>query len=346
MELAAQVIKINFLPPKWYKLDATNRLDPKWPAGKTIDYADTVQGRGARLGVLCVNSLGFRGRERRLKDEREPGRLRVYCLGSSTTFGWGATTDDATYPAQLELCLKPRFPNQSVEVINAGIPGNGSHDELGILKADLDKLRPDLVVIASGWPDWSHYMMPGNANPQSSSNGLVAAIKRSGSFYCAEYLRDQFIPRPTPPSEEELSHRKGLEHFRAEVLKLFKNNLSEMIRICREHQTPVIVAGMASPLRVEPEALSPLARTQAANRLHVLANATFANLRQGILNFDQAIAESCGAQGAAYVEPESLPRDPRLFFDGVHMTDEGYAALATSLSAPVATALQNGALKP
>jgi lysophospholipase L1-like esterase len=339
MEGLAQAVKIFVLPPKWYKLDTTHRLDPNWPAGKTIDYADVVRGRGARLGKLSVNSLGFRGPERKLGDERKPGRLRVYCLGSSTTFGWGASTDSATYPAQLELCLKALLANESVEVINAGIPGNGSHDELGILQEDLVVLQPDVVVICSGWPDWTHYVTPETA-PPSRETGLIAALKRSGSFSCAEYFRDQFIPRPSPPSEEELARRVGMDHFRNDVLDLFSNNLSEMIQCCKKQGATPLVVGMASPFRAELSQWSPRVRSQSASRLYVLSKATHENLRQGVLDFDRAFSQVCKNCEAAFIGSELLPKDPRYFFDGVHMTDEGYAAFAQALAPIVADAVK------
>ena len=199
LELTAQAIKINLLPPKWYKIDATSRLDPKWPVGKTIDYADIVKGRGARLGTLNVNSLGFRGKERRLSDERAPGRLRVYCLGSSTTFGWGATTDGATYPAQLEEYLKMMLPKLNVEVINAGVPGNSSNDELKILEADLVALKPDIVVICSGWPDWSHYVMPPpTANTQQGPNAFRRVDSAFGRLHLRGVLARPVYSAPVP----------------------------------------------------------------------------------------------------------------------------------------------------
>jgi lysophospholipase L1-like esterase len=331
LELGAQAVKTYVLPRKWAKIDATNRMAPQ-PLDD-IDYADTVEGRGARLGKLSVNSLGLRGPEPKLSNDHQAGRLRVYCLGSSTTFGWGASTDAATYPAQLEGQLKTLLPQQQVEVINAGVPGNNSESEYQILKQDLPRLKPDVVILWSGWPDWAHYLStPSKAKRNRLTDDAINAFQKTGSCRCAEYLRDLILPRPAPPSEEELQKRAGLKKYRAEVLDQFSKKLAEMIALCKQQDAQPVVLGLASPLRVEPEKLSPIARRQAANRLHALPDASHADLYRGVLDFDQTLLETTQKTPAKYIDPNQLPEDPELFFDGVHMNDSGYAALARAVA--------------
>ena len=75
-----------------------------------------------------------------------------------------------------------------------------------------------------------------------------------------------------------------------------------------------------------------------ANCLHALTSATFQNLRQGILDFDAASGVFCQMCGVPFIAPEFLPSDPMLFFDGTHMTDLGYSALARCIAPQVARA--------
>lgn len=364
LELMAQAVKAYVLPPKWWKVAATDRLEPGYKG--PIDYADTVEGRGARLGVLCVNSLGFRGPERRLSNERAPNRLLIYCLGSSTTFGWGASADAKTYPAQLDKNIlarlkssslenggqggspygiqRPSHPisqvlpfqwEKSLEVINAGVPGNNSQSELRILEQDLPSLKPDIVILWSGWPDWGHYMQPTGRKIKHARDPL-ALLKKSASYRCCEYLRDLITARPAPPSDRELAARTGLGGFRTEALEKFRVNLEKMIGLCRKHATFPVVLGLATPLRMDPSTLSPLARSQAANRLNAFPNATQLELQKGILDFDAAIKRLCIKTHTDYIPPELLPCDPVHFIDGVHLTDEGNAALAEAIASQIA----------
>ena len=54
------------------------------------------------------NADGYRGKA--LSLEREPGILRVLCLGGSTTYGWTVPLPAQAYPAVLEEILRPKLP--------------------------------------------------------------------------------------------------------------------------------------------------------------------------------------------------------------------------------------------
>jgi hypothetical protein len=90
------------------------------------------------------NALGFRGPE--LAPSRSPGKLRVLVLGDSFTYGIGVA-DEETFSARLEA-LDPRF-----EVLNTGVNGYGTAQELLLLRDQGLALRPDVVVLVFFWND-------------------------------------------------------------------------------------------------------------------------------------------------------------------------------------------------
>jgi hypothetical protein len=97
-----------------------------------------------RSGDVVTNSLGFRGRE--YPAPKPPGAFRILGLGDSFTFGRHAP--DEVYLELLEarlLALGLGFP---VEVINAGVPGYDTAQELGQLRKVGLGLGPDLVLLA------------------------------------------------------------------------------------------------------------------------------------------------------------------------------------------------------
>ena len=62
-------------------------------------------------------------RNRSYEKKKPPGRLRIVCLGSSTTFGAGSSSpEEMNYPRQLERILKERV-DCDIEVIENGIVG-------------------------------------------------------------------------------------------------------------------------------------------------------------------------------------------------------------------------------
>jgi lysophospholipase L1-like esterase len=74
------------------------------------------------------------------------GPVKIVALGSSSTFGHGASSPAGAYPARLEAALRAADPRRSITVVNRGINGNVTRDEM--LRFDRDVLaeRPDLVI--------------------------------------------------------------------------------------------------------------------------------------------------------------------------------------------------------
>ena len=72
--------------------------------------------------------------------------IKIVALGSSSTFGAGASTSAASYPSRLAEELSRRFPGNEITVLNRGVNG----DEIGGMLARLDAAviaeRPNLVL--------------------------------------------------------------------------------------------------------------------------------------------------------------------------------------------------------
>ena len=79
--------------------------------------------------------------------------LKVVAVGSSSTYGTGATDREHSYPAQLARILRERFPQAKVEVINAGIGGETVARNLARFERDVLAHHPDLVIWQVGTND-------------------------------------------------------------------------------------------------------------------------------------------------------------------------------------------------
>jgi len=88
--------------------------------------------------TIRTNAAGLRDDPLR---PRAPGTRRVLALGDSFGFGHGVEAAQA-YPARLE----ERLPG--TEVVNAAVPGYGTLDALALLEAEVDRLAPDMVLLA------------------------------------------------------------------------------------------------------------------------------------------------------------------------------------------------------
>ena len=93
--------------------------------------------------VVNINSRGLRAEEGAEQDSRP----KIILLGGSATFGQGAETDQDTIPAILQQSIK------SHRVLNAGVIGFQSGQELTYLVTQLIDYQPAIVVAYDGWND-------------------------------------------------------------------------------------------------------------------------------------------------------------------------------------------------
>lgn len=87
-----------------------------------------------------LNSRGFRDKEVDVRKPADVGRILV--LGDSFSFGAGIKRAEDTYPALLDHKLGPEW-----EVINSGVRGWSTADELAFLKSEGLALKPDLLIV-------------------------------------------------------------------------------------------------------------------------------------------------------------------------------------------------------
>ena len=89
-----------------------------------------------------TNSHGLRGED--FPEVKPPGTIRIVCLGASTTEG--LVYDNQTYPYYLQQELRQRYPDKTIEVINAGHHAYKARDNLALLEQEILPLRPDLII--------------------------------------------------------------------------------------------------------------------------------------------------------------------------------------------------------
>jgi acyl-CoA thioesterase-1 len=116
--------------------------------------------------------------------------LTIVAIGSSSTFGVGASSSSAAYPARLEALLKERFPDASIKVLNRGINGEDAPEMLARFSRDVVEQKPDLVLWQVGTNTLLH-------NPGISGQGSLIrqGIERAKSTGADVVLIDpQYAP--------------------------------------------------------------------------------------------------------------------------------------------------------
>jgi lysophospholipase L1-like esterase len=135
---------------------AVRVMNPPIQVGPAIVTFSDVLGFENKRNLLCTrrsaeydttiqtNSMGMRGAE--IPVTKRDGVTRILCVGDSYTFGRGVENEE-TYVRQLEIGLNDAYETGSFEVLNGGVVGWGTGNELLYLRERGMTLRPDIVLL-------------------------------------------------------------------------------------------------------------------------------------------------------------------------------------------------------
>jgi lysophospholipase L1-like esterase len=202
------------------------------------------------------NALGYRGGE--ISTAKPPQTVRILCLGGSSTYGVGASSDLFTWPAQLQEALARIRPGLRVEAVNAGVPGYTSFESLIDLELRGVDLAPDIVVVYQGFNDLraasraadrvagdnTHYRRPWTA-PGGDSNGVLAY---SRAALLARWLFTRFPAHVADLSEYVVVDAQAPQFVRpvGEVaLASYRRNVSQIEAIAMAAGARVLIVTQA-----------------------------------------------------------------------------------------------------
>lgn len=201
--------------------------------------------------VLSTNSDHLRDTDphRQLK-AKQPGTLRIVCLGDSVTFGyrvpavWPHSPADydpewLPYPMLLEKNLRAANPGRTIEVVTMAVPGYTSHQGLAWLRRDIDRLDPDLITASFGWNDVSFSDAADRETIDTSwrAVGIRWLIDHSQAFaHATRWLRSRQPTTDTvPPPVARVS------------LPEYLNNFESFIQLANAKGARIVI--MAAPYR-------------------------------------------------------------------------------------------------
>ena len=187
-----------------------------------------------RYGNVTVtyNERGLRDRPILPKGE---GEFRILTLGDSIVYGWGVPQDQI-FTVRLEQLLQNRL-GRMVRVINSGIGGYNTVQEVKYFKQEGITFHPDLVVLTYVENDIeetpSHLISDVDAHTQSFPGLVVRTLQKLWLCRLVDHvLRYGFHvredDRPMP-----LSDRKGWNDSMSAI--------NELVSMCKAHNMPLMI---------------------------------------------------------------------------------------------------------
>ena len=158
--------------------------------------------------------------------ERAPREIRIFCLGGSTTMGWGVAPPDA-YVRQFEKLVQRHAPaGVKITAINGAIPGFGSSQCMTMLLRLGPKYRPQIVTAMCGFNERNSILYrPSSTDYEGSwvSTSLASAgrfvLYKSPTYrYLRRKLRSEVTPADSelPVSELAVSNVRHIQRYLAQ----------------------------------------------------------------------------------------------------------------------------------
>jgi lysophospholipase L1-like esterase len=234
------------------------------------------------------------------------GTLRIFAIGSSSTFGYGVNADEA-WPAQLSGALARRAPGLEIVVVNAGVPGGTAERLRPFLEGVVLRLRPDAVVIDLGFNDHSyggsrdergHYraMTTRGIGPVEAWWARLWEGRRAGSYsaFMAANLRGE-------------ASAEDVRRLLLEPAARFGESLRDMVAACRAAGAEVVL--VQEPLRPSEQ-------------------------RGNLAVYHAAMADLARAEGVTLLSPQAGldALGDAAFLDIVHPRAVGHAAIAEAVA--------------
>jgi hypothetical protein len=228
---------------------------------ETMDAYRLAPGHAYGSG-LRGNALGYPGRDFQL--DKEPGRFRVAALGDSFAVGPAVPYSD-NYLSLLEAGLP------ETEVYNFGVSGIGPREYLTILRRDVWRHRPDLVLVSIfvGNDITESVATPRHLDPRQSATYLLLTrgwrlfrARCAGSESTAD-TGEQADPTGLPAETfREIESRRLEVCLRSPSPALEKKwksalaYLSEIAAECRRHHVPLGVVLIPDEFQVNGSVLA------------------------------------------------------------------------------------------
>jgi hypothetical protein len=251
--------------------------------------------RGEYSTYVKINGKGLRGKEYRYTKESDTFRILV--LGDSFTAAL-QVDEGETFPALLAAQLNRRYDIPHFEVINAGVVGYGTTNELDYFKHEGYKYQPDLVLLAF----FSGNDISDNLNPPhyKLENGRLTPIP---AVYAPDF--------GTPPWAREGTLFRNARNFLYTHSRLYSVTV-ELLLYALIRQSPQLTQRLAALGFVE--ATRPVLNTGNIYASLQPSPAAWDMTEALILALNQAVAER-GGQLVVAILPDETEVDPDKWAD-------------------------------
>lgn len=283
--------------------------------------------RGTREEIRS-NSLGLRSPE--IPPLKSTGEYRIVVIGGSSVMGAYSPTNEQTFSAYLESRLRSDLGSPLVNVINAGIYGATLNDQTLMLKYVTARLKPDLVLLYTGFNDFASYCSAQPSSARVRNEFALPVVELPPWVQTVEMLRkNTTLMRPTVRGDQHIRDPRTVDPG------LYRAKLDRLLAVGNETGAQMILATNTRAYRPDqpPKVQEQLART-----------ARFFNScfdvpgLHDLYKQHTRVMQTVAADRAVPLLrlDEMVPGGPQYFQDSTHFNDRGNLLVADLLSKALA----------
>jgi lysophospholipase L1-like esterase len=203
-------------------MDGTN-----YPLNPNVSVIYTGESILLPATIISTNSQGLRDYEYTIRKARNT--TRIICLGDSVTFGQGVNLSDS-FSKVLERKLNLNSTRR-YEVLNFGVFGYGTLNELELLERKALNYSPDIVVLMMLDNDYQNIGDIQKDNPVLET--LRKGLLQNSSLHIAQYLEKELVV---------LEYMKNEKNYNdTEKFNLIIAPLDGIISISHQHNISLVV---------------------------------------------------------------------------------------------------------
>jgi lysophospholipase L1-like esterase len=191
---------------------------------------------------------------------KKANSFRVFVLGESSAEGF-PYSPMGSFSRYIRRRLELVYPNTPIEVINLGMTAINSYTLLDLLPGVLDQ-KPDLILIYTGHNENYGALGVGSVQSFGSSRTLIRLMMYLNNFRITQLVRSSIHWVSSLLSTGNNEHSGTLMSIMAkdkyilldskvfnEGLQQFKDNLTDMLRLIKDKEVPVILGRLVSNLK-------------------------------------------------------------------------------------------------
>lgn len=300
---------------------------------------------------ISHNALGFRNTVAppapELTWDKPAGVFRIACLGGSSTYGHGPTSDATTWPGRLQHHLGADAPADApeVQVINAGCQGYSTFESLINLELRVVDLEPDVVLVYHGINDMrcALYRTPTHDNthwraiwPVERPSGIERLVQRSTTFLLLRSLDPGWKARRTQLGGYVIADFDPVadQYARSDPPTLgfdnIRRNLRSLVAVARAHGAEIVFVTQAIRLADLDQAPSRDMQVWGMQRVEEILREVAAASDVPLIDAAEVLEREAARQRAA---GETGPDGKDgVFTNDVHITDAGADLLARTVA--------------